>query len=98
MAFLTWMDIETIMQNEVSQKEKNKNHILTHTCGIQSNGTDEPKQKQKQKQTQRTNMDTKAGGGDGLMDWKIPMDKNTLLCIEQVTNENLLFSTGNPTQ
>ena len=29
-----WMDLETVIQNEVSQKEKNKYHILTHICGI----------------------------------------------------------------
>ena len=29
----TWMDLETVMQSEVSQKEKNKYHILTHICG-----------------------------------------------------------------
>ena len=30
----TWMDLETIIQSELSQKEKNKYHILTHICGI----------------------------------------------------------------
>ena len=30
----TWMDIESVIQSEVSQKEKNKYHILTHICGI----------------------------------------------------------------
>ena len=30
----TWMDLETVIQSEVSQKEKNKYLILTHTCGI----------------------------------------------------------------
>ena len=29
----TWMYLETVMQSEVSQKEKNKFHILTHICG-----------------------------------------------------------------
>ena len=29
-----WMDLETVIQSEVSQKERNKYHILTHTCGI----------------------------------------------------------------
>ena len=29
----TWMDVETVIQSEVSQKEKNKYHILTHICG-----------------------------------------------------------------
>ena len=30
----TWMYLETVIQNEVSQKEKNKYRILTHICGI----------------------------------------------------------------
>ena len=29
----TWMDLETVLQSEVSQKEKNKYHILTQICG-----------------------------------------------------------------
>ena len=29
-----WMDLETAIQSEVSQKEKNKFHILMHICGI----------------------------------------------------------------
>ena len=29
-----WMDIETVIQCEVSQNEKNKYHILMHICGI----------------------------------------------------------------
>ena len=28
-----WMDLETVIQSEVSQKEKNKYCILTHICG-----------------------------------------------------------------
>ena len=28
----TWMDLETVIQSEVSQKEKNKYRILTHIC------------------------------------------------------------------
>ena len=29
-----WMDLETVIQSEVSQKEKNKYHMLTHIRGI----------------------------------------------------------------
>ena len=29
----TWIDLETVIQSEVSQKEKNKYLILTHICG-----------------------------------------------------------------
>ena len=31
----TWMDLETVIQSEVSQKEKTRYPILTHICGIQ---------------------------------------------------------------
>ena len=37
----TWMDLETVIQSEVSQKEKNKYHTLTHICGISKKVTDE---------------------------------------------------------
>ena len=30
----TWMDLEIVIQSEVSQKEKNKYRILTPICGI----------------------------------------------------------------
>ena len=29
-----WMDLESVIQSEVSQKEKNKYHLLTHMYGI----------------------------------------------------------------
>ena len=29
----TWMDLETVIQSEISQKEKNKYRILMHICG-----------------------------------------------------------------
>ena len=29
----TWMDLETVIPSEVSQKEKNKYRILMHVCG-----------------------------------------------------------------
>ena len=30
----TWMDLETVIGSEVSQKEKNKYRILMHICEI----------------------------------------------------------------
>ena len=51
----TWMDLETVIQSEVCQKEKNKYHILTHVCGIQKNSTDEDTD------VENKHMDTKGG-------------------------------------
>ena len=31
---MMWMNLESVIQNEISQKEKNKYHILTHIYGI----------------------------------------------------------------
>ena len=31
---MRWMDLESVTQSEVSQKEKNKYHMLTHIYGI----------------------------------------------------------------
>ena len=31
---MIWMNLESVMQSEESQKEKNKYHILTHIYGI----------------------------------------------------------------
>ena len=36
-----WMNLEPVIQSEVSQKEKNKYHILMHINGIKENDTDE---------------------------------------------------------
>ena len=36
-----WMNLEPIVQSEVSQKKKDKYHILTHIYGMQKNGTEE---------------------------------------------------------
>ena len=38
---MRWMNLETVTLSEVSRKEENKYHTLTHIRGIQKNGTDE---------------------------------------------------------
>ena len=39
-----WMDLETVIQSVVSQKEKNKYCMLTHIYGIKKNkGSEEPR-------------------------------------------------------
>ena len=38
---MRWMNLEPSIQSEVSQKEKDKYHILMHIYGILKNGTEE---------------------------------------------------------
>ena len=39
--YFLWIDLEIVIQSEVSQNEKNKYHIISFTCGIHKNSTDE---------------------------------------------------------
>ena len=43
---MRWMDLESVIQSEVSQKEKNKYRMLTYIYGIKKiNGHEEPRGK-----------------------------------------------------
>ena len=56
-----WMNPESVIQSEVSQKEKSK-YILMPIYGIQKNGTDEPSFRAGiEMQTQRTDLMTQQG-------------------------------------
>ena len=69
------------------------------TCGILKTGTDELNGKAEiESQMQRTNLWLPSGEGSGGTNWEIGIDIYTPLRIKQITNENLLFSTGNSTQ
>ena len=60
------MNLEPIVQSEVSQKEKDKYHILTHICGIQKSGTEKfIYRAAMEKQTQRTDLWTWEEGRRG---------------------------------
>ena len=60
------MNLEPIIQSEVSQKEKDKYHILTHIHGIWKNGTEEFVYRAiMEKQTQKINLWTWAEGRRG---------------------------------
>ena len=39
---MRWMNLQPIIQSEVSQKEKNKYHTLMKIYGIKKDGADEP--------------------------------------------------------
>ena len=65
------MDLETVIQSEVSQKEKNKYCILTHNVESRKIVQVNLFAKQKQTQTYRTNIWIPRGeeGADELGDW-----------------------------
>ena len=72
-----WMDLETVLQSEVSQKEKNKYHILMHICGIWKNWYRRYYLQSRNRDTNVENkcLDTKGKRGEwdelGDGDWRI---------------------------
>ena len=89
-------DLEICIQSEVSQKEKKQIYIINNTYMWN------PEQWYRwsylqnkiETQTQRINIRTWWGDEDGLS-WKTEPDIYSGLCIRQITNENLLYSTEN---
>ena len=66
------MDLETVIQSEVSQKEKNQYSILMHTQRIQKNARDKSICKVEIKtQAERTNIWPPKWGKGGRVNWEI---------------------------
>ena len=63
---MRWMKLKLIIQSEMSQKEKDKYHILTQIYRIQKNGTEEFIYRASlEKQTQRIDLQTWGEGRRG---------------------------------
>ena len=89
---MKWMNLEPVIQSEMSQKEKDKHHILTHMYGIQKNGTEEFIYRvAMEKQTQRIDFQTWGQQGTGIerVTWKLTLH------VKQTANRNLLYGSGN---
>ena len=74
---MRWMNLEFIIQSKVSQKEKDKYHILMHIYRIQKNGSEEfiyraAREKQSQRHGER--------GGEGEMYGKSNMETYIVIC------------------
>ena len=86
----TWMQLNILIPSEVSQKEKNKYHMISLICGILNTA---------QNRNRPTNTDNrllvaKVGGGSG-MDWEFGVSRFKLLHLEWINNMVLLYSTEN---
>ena len=64
---MRWINLEPVIQSEVSQKEKDKYHILTHTYKVEKNDTEEPIYRAASEKAVATHSSTLA--------WKIPRMK-----------------------
>ena len=91
------MDLETVIQSEVSQKEKNRYHILTHICGtcnmVQINWFARQKLSYRCREQTYGHQWGQVAEGEGgcVMKWAIGIDMYTVMCIKWMTNKNLLY-------
>ena len=95
---VTWMDLEIVIQSEVSQRKTN---IIYYHLYVESRKMVQMNLFAKQKQSHRCRKQTygyQGGKGGGGMNCEIGIDIYTLVYMKQVTNENLLCNTGNSTQ
>ena len=87
------MDLESIIQSKISQKERNR-YTLIHAYGIQKIGTDEPISRAGI-EMQRMGMWTQAcGEGEGGTNWEIRIDIYIPPCVKQVASWKLLQNIG----
>ena len=86
-----WMNLESVMQSEVSQKEgkkkeKSKYCILIHVCGIYKDATDEPISRAGiGMKTQKVDM----GKGQSGMNWEAGIDIYTQPSVKQLVGPAL---------
>ena len=72
--------------------------MISLICGILKKATNELIYKTKiELQMQKINLWLPGGKGGGI-NWKIGVDKYTLLYIKQITNKDLLYSTESSSQ
>ena len=78
---MRWMNLEYIIQSEVTQKENDKYCILMHIYGIQKNDCEEfIYRAAMEKQTQKIDLWTWAEGTRGEMYGKINMETYITIC------------------
>ena len=90
----TWMQLEILILSEVSQKEKDKHHIITHIWNL-IYGTDEPFHRKENDGLGEQTCGCQGEGGGRGMDGVLGVHRCRLLPLEWISSEILLCSTGN---
>ena len=91
---MRWMKLEPVIQSEVSQNEKHQYSILTHICGIQKDGNDNPvSETAKETQMYRTVFWT-LGEGEGGMICENGIETCIISYMKQIASPGLMHDTG----
>ena len=77
----TWMDVETLILSEVSQKEKDKYHMISHIWNLIYATNEHFHRKENHGHGEQTCCGQEGGGGSG-MDWDLRASRCKLLHLE----------------
>ena len=94
---MRWMNLDPLIQKEVSQKEKGKYCIITHIYGIKKDNTNDPLWRAaKETDTEnRLSLCLSVGGGEGGMIWEDSTETYTLPYVKQPATVSLMCDTRN---
>ena len=92
----TWMDLEIVILNEVSQTEKENYHMISYVQNLKK--MIQMNLFTKRKQTHRLREWIYGRGKGGGRDREFGIDIYTLPYLKWITNKDLLYSTGNSAQ
>ena len=87
------MNLGSVIQSEVSQKEKNKYLILIHIYGIQKNDTDKPICREGI-ETQVSSMDVWIQWGRSRTNWETSIDIYTMEYYSTIKKEHIWVSSN----
>ena len=90
---MRWMNLEPIIQSEVSQREKDKYHVLKHIYGIQKNGI--LKTLFTGQEWRNRHREQICGHRERVRCMERVTWKLTLPYAKQIANGNLLYGSGN---
>ena len=88
----TWMELETLILSEVGQKDKY--HMIPHIWNL-IYGTNGSSHRKENHGHGEQIVVAKREGGDSGVDWEPGVNRCRLLPLEWISNEILLYSTGN---
>ena len=80
----TWMQLEMIILSEVSQKEKDKYHMISFKWNLKCGTNESINRTKMDPQTQKTDCGHQGGGGESGIDWEFGVSGCKLLQSEWI--------------
>ena len=95
---VTWMDLEIVILSEVSQREKEKHHMISLYVESKKKWYKWTYLQNRNRLTDLENKLVVTGGKGGGKVREFGINMYTLLYLKWITNKDLLYSTGNSAQ